>query len=80
MSDFKKGDMVRLKSGGPIIMVKMINMHGDLFCVWFNAIGEYQERAIAPYVVVKIDKIEAIHEIKNVNEQFDLIMLKKEDE
>ena len=78
MDNFEKGDMVRLKSGGPIVIVEFINIHGDLFCAWFSTIGEYQEKAISPCLVNKVDKMDAAMEIKDINEKFDFIMLKKD--
>lgn len=33
--DFRIGDLVRLKSGGPIMTIEWINPHGTLSCGWF---------------------------------------------
>jgi uncharacterized protein YodC (DUF2158 family) len=44
MVEFKKGDTVRLKSGGPVMTVG--DKHGDaLQCHWFNQTGsEYTSK------------------------------------
>jgi uncharacterized protein YodC (DUF2158 family) len=36
MSDFKPGDVVQLKSGGPVMTIKFIDEDGDVFCEWFD--------------------------------------------
>lgn len=39
MSEFKEGDVVRLKSGGPAMTVKSVLSGGALECHWFNTEG-----------------------------------------
>ena len=36
MSEFKAGDVVQLKSGGPNMTVERINDDRSLWCVWFE--------------------------------------------
>jgi uncharacterized protein YodC (DUF2158 family) len=36
VESFKLGDSVRLKSGGPIMMVCYIEPEGEVFCEWFD--------------------------------------------
>lgn len=36
MSIFKVGDLVQLKSGGPVMTIKEINTADSIFCVWFK--------------------------------------------
>lgn len=35
MAEYKKGDVVMLKSGGPKMTVTGVEPNGDLSCVWF---------------------------------------------
>jgi uncharacterized protein YodC (DUF2158 family) len=35
MEEFKAGDLVQLKSGGPTMTVKTAHADGLLFCQWF---------------------------------------------
>ena len=39
MADYKEGDTVRLKSGGPIMTVAGATTTGSLECHWFNYSG-----------------------------------------
>jgi uncharacterized protein YodC (DUF2158 family) len=44
-SELKIGDVVMLKSGGPLMVVKeMIAPEGDIFCVWFDGPERYGSR------------------------------------
>jgi uncharacterized protein YodC (DUF2158 family) len=36
MAQFKVGDVVRLKSGGPQMTVKEVRRDGKLACIWFD--------------------------------------------
>lgn len=42
MAKFKCGDLVELKSGGPIMTVNTVYGDGDIVCVWFA--GEKQQK------------------------------------
>jgi uncharacterized protein YodC (DUF2158 family) len=42
MADFKKGDTVELKSGGPIMTVTQIE-NNRIFCVWFEGSKKHQD-------------------------------------
>jgi uncharacterized protein YodC (DUF2158 family) len=50
MSEFKLGDVVRLKSGGPDMTVRTIGSDGDneqvVFCDWFD--GKIERRGSYP--------------------------------
>jgi uncharacterized protein YodC (DUF2158 family) len=35
MANFKIGDVVKLKSGGPSMTVSSLESNGELWCVWF---------------------------------------------
>ena len=35
MQEFKKGDVVQLKSGGPLMTIKERAKEGNYLCVWF---------------------------------------------
>ncbi|WP_374527784.1 YodC family protein [Acinetobacter sp.] len=54
MSNYKIGDVVQLKSGGPTMTVSETNDAGMVLCTWFDAHSELQEQAfnqelIKPY-------------------------------
>jgi len=57
MADFKKGDTVRLKSGGPLMTVAELGNFGvtspedGVKCVWFD--GNRQEEAVFDSAVLK---------------------------
>lgn len=36
MPQLKKGDVVRLKSGGPLMTIQECEEEGRYFCVWFS--------------------------------------------
>jgi uncharacterized protein YodC (DUF2158 family) len=43
MSDFKVGDVVELKSGGPNMTISELQSGGGFMCQWFNNAGsEYK--------------------------------------
>jgi uncharacterized protein YodC (DUF2158 family) len=50
--EFKKGDIVRLKSGGPKMTVEDVveDMGGDLsvYCTWFDEQRQHQKGGFAP--------------------------------
>ncbi|MBX5236290.1 DUF2158 domain-containing protein [Rhizobium sp. NLR4a] len=41
--EFKIGDTVELKSGGPKMTIKARQKDGDWWCVWFNSSGNTYE-------------------------------------
>jgi uncharacterized protein YodC (DUF2158 family) len=80
MDDFEIGDMVRFKTGGPMIIIDSNNKadfhhpHCHL-CSWFTTTGEYREEWIDIRNLEKVDKIEAAIKIKDVNKKFEFLML-----
>lgn len=45
MAEFKTGDTVRLKSGGPLMTVSTSSASGGVDCYWFNQSGsEYTSK------------------------------------
>jgi uncharacterized protein YodC (DUF2158 family) len=54
MADFKQGDVVRLKSGGPAMTVENIEGN-ETVCAWFGADhGEYRRRHIVTALLVPV--------------------------
>ena len=47
MSQFKPGQVVRLKSGGPIMTVEGDDMAGRVICTWFDEKNKPQSRGFA---------------------------------
>ena len=60
--EFKAGDLVRVKSGGPIMTVKRVgkNMAEEevVWCVWFEKIGSRQVAQEEQFVPVVLEKAE----------------------
>lgn len=53
--DFEKGDVVRLKTGGPRMTVQGRRVHGDdLICKWFDDDGANKE-SFAPESLEKVE-------------------------
>lgn len=40
---FSSGELVKLKSGGPVMTVKEQDLYKNVFCVWFDAINNVRE-------------------------------------
>lgn len=60
-NQFKPGDLVRLKSGGPIMTVRRFNTRENWICDWFDSKGEHQMKEF------RGDQLE------NVNDQNDAL-------
>jgi uncharacterized protein YodC (DUF2158 family) len=66
-ADFKPGDLVRVRSGGPTMTVEKLGktaMLGEdaVWCVWFEKIGNKQvaqEKTFHPVVLEKTQKPQA---------------------
>jgi uncharacterized protein YodC (DUF2158 family) len=56
MSNFKPGDTVRMKSGGPLMTVSHIRQQdGEIWCEWFDSKDEPQSRAFKATSLVADD-------------------------
>jgi uncharacterized protein YodC (DUF2158 family) len=47
-NEFTKGDIVKLKSGGPTMTVKEPTEDGELWCEWCDKEGKAQFRSFNP--------------------------------
>jgi len=64
MAEFKPGDLVQLRSGGPIMTVEQVGKTAMLqedavWCVWFEKVGSRQvaqNKTFAPVVLEKVEK------------------------
>jgi len=50
--DFKIGEVVQLKSGGPLMTVEDINAHDMINCIWFD--GRGRKSAAFPAATLKV--------------------------
>jgi uncharacterized protein YodC (DUF2158 family) len=48
MNQFKVGDMVKLKSGGPKMTVNSILANGKLMCAWFDGTNKPNKEQFHP--------------------------------
>jgi uncharacterized protein YodC (DUF2158 family) len=55
VAEFKPGDTVRLKSGGPLMTVKVKQSSDELYCEWFDDKKNLQGRAFAVSSLVADD-------------------------
>ena len=56
MEEFKPGDVVRLKSGGPPMTCESgVNEYGRVFCQWFDKNGRHDSRGFLPAVLVRCE-------------------------
>jgi len=61
--DFEVGDVVQLKSGGPLMTVEQVgeaSMTGEntVWCVWFEKVGNRQSRQEAAFRPTSLKKTE----------------------
>jgi uncharacterized protein YodC (DUF2158 family) len=64
VTEFKPGDLVRVRSGGPVMTVEQAGksaMHGQdtVWCVWFEKVGNKQvaqKETFAPAVLEKAER------------------------
>jgi|ERR1700730_10016192 uncharacterized protein YodC (DUF2158 family) len=49
---WKLGDVVRVKSGGPLMTVGSINKSGKVICEWFDAAGKPQRASLSSGALV----------------------------
>lgn len=54
--DFKVGDVVMLKSGGPKMTVAAMK-HDRVFCIWFNQRDQYHEEKTAEFLVATLKSL-----------------------
>ena len=60
---FEKGDLVRLKSGGPVMTVEQTGEHYTIdgtavWCVWFEKVGSKQVASRETFDEVVLEKAE----------------------
>lgn len=61
--EFKPGDLVQLKSGGPVMTVESVGKHNvtqeeTVFCVWNETVGKRQEVRREHFSPVTLKKYE----------------------
>jgi uncharacterized protein YodC (DUF2158 family) len=67
-SEFKPGDLVRVKSGGPTMTVEQVGktavqQEEAVWCVWFEKVGNRQvpqKETFAPVVLEKVDRTRSV--------------------
>lgn len=57
MNNFKIGDVVQLKSGGPAMTVSETNDAGMVLCTWFNSQNELQKQAFTQEILKAQKKV-----------------------
>lgn len=57
MEAFKAGDIVRLKSGGPKMTVKLVSTESTAHCFWFNTTGDEYKLEAGFIAVVMLAKV-----------------------
>lgn len=60
MAQFKPGDTVRLKSGGPLMTVHTVQTDGDIWCEWFDKSEKPQGKSFPPHSLVEDDGLPII--------------------
>ena len=55
MAKFKPGDMVRLKSGGPLMTVTIAQHDDDTWCMWFDKDDKRMEMSFNAAALVADD-------------------------
>jgi uncharacterized protein YodC (DUF2158 family) len=53
MATFEPGDVVQMKSGGPIMTVEKVDVDGGVVCHWFGEKNK-QEKGTFPGVVLEV--------------------------
>lgn len=56
MSDFKSGDVVVLKSGGPKMTVEETYGAWEVICIWFNESGALKREKIVNISIKKVQQ------------------------
>lgn len=57
MSNFEVGDMVQLKSGGPVMTIEKVDTADSVLCVWFKDV----ELTSADFLQDTLEIFEEIH-------------------
>jgi uncharacterized protein YodC (DUF2158 family) len=55
MAQFKAGDTVKLKSGGPLMTVMQLQNDGDVWCEWFDKSDKPQGKSFPPHSLMADD-------------------------
>lgn len=63
LAEFKAGDLVRVKSGGPMMTVEKVGQTARLqedavWCVWFEKVGSKQVAQRETFTPVVLEKVE----------------------
>ena len=59
MSQFRPGDQVRLRSGGPSMTVLSVSAKGgDMKCSWFDASQVFHQEHFPPAALVLVESVE----------------------
>ena len=53
MGEITSGDMVQLKSGGPVMTVEWVDRDGGAQCVWFDTGGKHQSQYFVLATLIK---------------------------
>jgi len=53
MDEFKPGDIVRLKSGGPPMTIESLDKKDGFLCLWFDE-GQLEDAVLAAVVLVPV--------------------------
>ncbi len=57
MHELKAGDLVRLKSGGPVMTIEFWSEHYETFvCSWFTVKHERQQQQFQAAVLTKVEE------------------------
>lgn len=62
MTEFKRGDVVHLKSGGIPMSVAEPDDSERVFCQWLNELGDYQSASFCPELLSHCGDMNAVYD------------------